>query len=209
MSLNILKSRGKRSRKHTARRRKRILAKYKFTQPRRSDKRKERRFIRGVHGSRGVRINPTKTQARRLYKAQQRAGNGVHLDIDINSHNAKRGSKTRVNPSGGPLWQYKDATGVTREGRVIKTVDLGGTDVTYFFQRADGKIDVVSGSRLKQAKVLYKNPRRRTPSLGQVKAVVTTMRGTTLGDFHSKRDALVFARAYAKKHRTKVRVVIP
>jgi hypothetical protein len=48
------------------------------------------------------------------------------------------------------LWKYTDSTGIERTGTVEKTVDRGGSDVTYFFRRSDGKLDVVSGFRLKQ-----------------------------------------------------------
>lgn len=50
------------------------------------------------------------------------------------------------------IWSYKDSTGVQREGAFENFADHGGTDVTYFFRRADGTLDVVSGSRLKNAK---------------------------------------------------------
>ena len=61
------------------------------------------------------------------------------------------------------VWQYEDATGVTRKGAMIKFSDFGGTDVTYWFHRLDeeGKpivhdnggitLDLVSGARLKAA----------------------------------------------------------
>ena len=49
-------------------------------------------------------------------------------------------------------WSYKDARGVQVEGFMDGFSDRGGTDVTYFFIRDNGKLDVVSGSRLKDAK---------------------------------------------------------
>ena len=56
-------------------------------------------------------------------------------------------------PATNPEWRYKDATGVERTGYVKATREGQGSDVTYTFQRADGSgIDLVSGSRLKEAK---------------------------------------------------------
>ncbi len=52
-------------------------------------------------------------------------------------------------------WKYEDAAGVEREGTFEKFTDLGGTDVTYFFRRDDGKLDLVSGSRLKRAERIW------------------------------------------------------
>ena len=50
-------------------------------------------------------------------------------------------------------WQYKDRAVVTRVGDLLKVSDLGGTDVTYFFTRlSDGVVDLVSGSRLRDAR---------------------------------------------------------
>jgi hypothetical protein len=57
----------------------------------------------------------------------------------------------------GTLWEYVDSAGVKRRGTVEKTSDKGGSDVTYFFRRSTGELDVLSGSRLRQAKVL-RNP---------------------------------------------------
>jgi hypothetical protein len=51
----------------------------------------------------------------------------------------------------GTWWRYKDATGVEREGIFVHFTDFGGTDVTYYFRRADNTLDLVSGSRLKAA----------------------------------------------------------
>ena len=56
------------------------------------------------------------------------------------------------------IWTYTDNTGVARRGVVERTIDRGGTDVTYYFRRlpdpdADtpngrtvGTLDVLSGS---------------------------------------------------------------
>jgi hypothetical protein len=52
-------------------------------------------------------------------------------------------------------WRYEDARGVKREGVFIDFADYGGTDVTYFFRRDDGAVDLVSGSRLKLASPIY------------------------------------------------------
>lgn len=48
-------------------------------------------------------------------------------------------------------WKYVDARGVDCEGTFEKFTDHGGTDVTYWFRQDDGTLDLVSGSRLKQA----------------------------------------------------------
>ncbi len=50
------------------------------------------------------------------------------------------------------IWTYKDGRGVQCEGAFESFHDHGGTDVTYFFIQKNGKLDVVSGSRLKEAK---------------------------------------------------------
>lgn len=55
-----------------------------------------------------------------------------------------------------PLWQYLDARGVEHVGHVHTTVDLGGTDVTYFFHDCEtGELSLVSGSRLKNAERIW------------------------------------------------------
>lgn len=54
-----------------------------------------------------------------------------------------------------PRWRYQDARGVWREGIVDQVFDRGGTDVTYKMRRDDGTIDMLSGSRLKAAEVIY------------------------------------------------------
>lgn len=62
------------------------------------------------------------------------------------------------------IWEYPDATDVTRRGIMLGFSDCGGTDVTYKFHRLDdcgepitydngGRcVDMVSGSRLKLAR---------------------------------------------------------
>jgi len=52
-------------------------------------------------------------------------------------------------------WRYEDARGVPTEGEFQKSFDYGGTDVTYMFKRDDGRIDMVSGSRLKKAQRIW------------------------------------------------------
>ena len=55
----------------------------------------------------------------------------------------------------GPRWQYQDARGVTHTGYLERFSDHGGTDVTYWFRdHVTGALDLVSGSRLRAAKVL-------------------------------------------------------
>jgi hypothetical protein len=56
------------------------------------------------------------------------------------------------------LWQYETVHGLAVRGHVEKTSDHGGTDVTYFMRRETGEIDVLSGSRLKAARVLRPQP---------------------------------------------------
>ena len=55
------------------------------------------------------------------------------------------------------LWAYTDNTGVERLGTVERTVDHGGTDVTYFMRREPdpgselpGKVDVLQGTYMKR-----------------------------------------------------------
>jgi len=55
----------------------------------------------------------------------------------------------------GPRWRYKDFFGVEREGEFEKFTDYGGTDITYYFRRDDGKLDLVSGSRLNEARRIW------------------------------------------------------
>jgi hypothetical protein len=58
--------------------------------------------------------------------------------------------------NGKPCWRYKDRTGVERIGTLDKFSDHGGTDVTYFFLRVeDGRLDVLSGQRLKEAERIW------------------------------------------------------
>lgn len=52
-------------------------------------------------------------------------------------------------------WRYEDATGVLREGTYVTFVDRGGTDVTYWFRRDDGSVDLVNGPRLKRAERIW------------------------------------------------------
>jgi hypothetical protein len=50
-------------------------------------------------------------------------------------------------------WEYIDNRGKKQTGDFVKFLDHGGTDVTYFFKNSKtGKVDVISGSRLKKAK---------------------------------------------------------
>ena len=52
----------------------------------------------------------------------------------------------------GQRWRYLDAIGIEREGFMKGFADHGGSDVTYFFERDDGRLDVVPGPRMKHAK---------------------------------------------------------
>jgi len=61
-----------------------------------------------------------------------------------------------------------------------------------------------------QARAYRGNPKkRRFKSYGDTKAVVTTLAGKHVADFYSQKEAIAFARAYAKKHRIGLRVVDP
>lgn len=54
---------------------------------------------------------------------------------------------------GNTKWTYKDALGINRTGTLDRFSEGMGTDVTYYFRRdGDGKLDAVSGSRLKDMK---------------------------------------------------------
>lgn len=55
-----------------------------------------------------------------------------------------------------PRWKYQDATGVWREGTFVNFSDHGGTDVTYWFRRDDGTLDLCSGERLRRAARIWK-----------------------------------------------------
>lgn len=55
----------------------------------------------------------------------------------------------------GPRWKYQDGRGVDQEGHVERYLDHGGTDHTAYLRRDDGTLDLVSGSRLKNAKVVH------------------------------------------------------
>jgi len=58
---------------------------------------------------------------------------------------------------GHPKWEYFDSRGVKHTGWIEKTVDHGGTDVTYFFRDENtDELSVVSGSILKKAKRIWK-----------------------------------------------------
>lgn len=64
------------------------------------------------------------------------------------------------------IWEYEDATGVTRRGVFHNFTDYGGTDVSYHFHRLDDdgniikfenggrRLDIVTGERLKQARIV-------------------------------------------------------
>ncbi len=55
----------------------------------------------------------------------------------------------------GPRWQYEDARGTQHTGYMERFSDHGGNDVTYWFRDQEtGALDLVSGSRLRAAKVI-------------------------------------------------------
>ncbi len=51
-------------------------------------------------------------------------------------------------------WRYQTIYGAWVEGIVTGYADRGGTDVIYFMLRDGGRIDVLSGSRLREAQVI-------------------------------------------------------
>lgn len=58
---------------------------------------------------------------------------------------------------GQPRWEYYDSLDRKHYGWIEKTSDKGGTDVTYFFRdEKSNELSVVSGSRLKKAKRIWK-----------------------------------------------------
>lgn len=91
----------------------------------------------------------TSTQAMMLLldkvKREMKVKDEVKEDIDsLKSLSLKEGAR----------WEYTDARGVKKKGTFVKSISGQGTDVTYQFKGDDGKTDMVSGSRLKQAKRL-------------------------------------------------------
>jgi hypothetical protein len=51
-----------------------------------------------------------------------------------------------------PLWRYEDARGVEHRGHYERSVDRGGTDVSYYFRDCEtGALSVVSGAALSRA----------------------------------------------------------
>jgi hypothetical protein len=89
---------------------------------------------------------PTATKGEKMYQPPL---------IDHHEGDLLEGVSERENPKPepkGPRWRYRDAIGLEREGFMIKFVDHGGTDVTYFFERDDGRLDVVPGPRMKWAR---------------------------------------------------------
>ena len=62
------------------------------------------------------------------------------------------------------LWEYQDARGATKRGHFAGFSDRGGTDQTYMFRGCDdGQLDLVSGSRLKAAKRIWKSCGKHGP----------------------------------------------
>jgi hypothetical protein len=66
----------------------------------------------------------------------------------------------------GNVWRYQDATGVERIGEMESFTTSGqGSDLTYVFRRLDnGRTDLVSGMRLKQAKRIGHISEKESPS---------------------------------------------
>jgi hypothetical protein len=101
------------------------------------------------NGKGGKIINLTNTHA--VIQQPEGAGHSAPDTVPLEQITANHAKENA--PKTNPEWKYKDATGVERTGHVKATREGQGSDVTYTFQRADGSgIDVVSGSRLKEAK---------------------------------------------------------
>ena len=82
----------------------------------------------------------------------------------------------------GTKWEYEDATGVKRIGVLDKFSDKGGTDITYFFKRVkDGRLDVVSGSRLKKAKIVKEEAELDEGIIDQVKDIASKKSAAKIG----------------------------
>lgn len=62
-------------------------------------------------------------------------------------------------------WRYKDSVGVDHEGNFEKFSDHGGSDITYYFRRDDGTLDLVSGSRLREAHSLLQSDITTAPKI--------------------------------------------
>jgi hypothetical protein len=60
-----------------------------------------------------------------------------------------------VKTSGPNIWRYKDARGVEHRGHVENVYDYGGTDISYGMRSSKGEYHMLSGSRLKEARVEY------------------------------------------------------
>ena len=43
---------------------------------------------------------------------------------------------------------FQDATGTTREGYIERVSDFGGSDIVYRMRTLDGRVCMVSGSRI-------------------------------------------------------------
>lgn len=60
--------------------------------------------------------------------------------------------------STSPLWRYNDARGVPHFGYMEKTIDRGGTDVSYFMRDRDtGELSICNGSAAKAMERIWGN----------------------------------------------------
>ena len=101
---------------------------------------------------------------------------------------------TTTTTAKNPQWQYQTATGQTVTGAVERTVDLGGTDVTYMMRRASGELDVLSGSRLKTLQRLWPSEPAPAPTAPTKRYEVQTRIGSTWSNVWTEDDApLTFA----------------
>lgn len=106
---------------------------------------------------------------------------------------------------GNPRWEYQDSRGVSQTGTVIKTVDKGGTDVTYMFKRdKTGETDVVSGSRLKKAKRIWKEGQEEATDVSRM---VSTRTGQGRRGIPEKGKAGEWLKGKFEKASTAVKVM--
>jgi len=84
----------------------------------------------------------------------------VAANLKRNPDYPKPGSKKWLAAkASGPRWRYQNGRGIWHEGYVERVVDLGGTDITHYMRDAEtGELSLLSGSRLKAASVMRKNP---------------------------------------------------
>jgi len=164
----------------------------------RRDPRKFKRLVRRA----GFRVNPGAKAARSLVNAQARAYRGNpkkrHSDPLTFFKDLKKGDV------------YVDEHGNKRR-KVGRNKSLVLTNQPPYYKGEIERVRLRSFvTRTEQGfKFARDNPKRRFKSYGDIKAIVTTLDGKHVADFYTQKEAISFARAYAKKHRIGLRVVDP